>query len=181
MMHTPVAHYEQRYNVTSTGHVINLANNTPLTPIQNPNGYFKVGLANGDGSHKQVAIHRLVALHFIPNPYGYEQVNHKDGDKANNDAANLEWCDQAYNNEHAFRTGLRSGYMSADDKEKYLLRVLAGEQVADIAQQIGRRPETLHKMLRETAKRLGIHNMWQQQMKENRRNAAIRNLEKINS
>ena len=71
--------------------------------------------------------------------------------------------------------------MSADDKEHYLQRVLLGEQVNDIAFEISRRPETLHKMLRETAKRLGIHDQWQTVMKENRRNAAIRNLRKINN
>ena len=71
--------------------------------------------------------------------------------------------------------------MSANDKELHLKEVLQGVQVKDIAQRIGRRPETLHKMLRETAKRLGIHDQWETQMMENRRNAAIHNLEKINN
>ena len=71
--------------------------------------------------------------------------------------------------------------MSADDKEKYLADVLAGQSVPELAQSIGRAPETLSKMLRETAKRLGIHDQWVTAMKEARKNAAIRNLSKINN
>lgn len=37
-------------------------------------------------------IHRLVVEHFIPNPLGLEQVNHKDENKHNNHVDNLEWC-----------------------------------------------------------------------------------------
>ena len=176
----PLARYEKRYMIGRSGQILNLANNTFLTPIMNLNGYYKVGLANGDGTHQQALLHRLVALHFIPNPYEHPQVNHKDGDKSKNLVENLEWCSAAQNIEHAFQTGLRPGYMSADDKEAYLQEVLQGTQVNDLAARILRRPETLHKMLRDTAKRLGIHDQWEQVMKENRRNAAIRNLATIN-
>ena len=181
MKHIPIAYFENRYAITPTGLIKNLANNTYLTPIANPNGYLKVGLANGEGGHKQYAIHRLVALHFLPNPYGYNCINHIDGIKTNNNVANLEWCNYKQNNHHAFKTGLRPGYMSADEKEKHLFNVLKGVQVSSIATDIGRRPETLHKMLRETANRLGLADEWSRQMKENRKNAAIQNLKKINS
>lgn len=63
------------------------------------------------------------------------------------------------------------------DKEQYLAEVLSGTQVSVIAIRLGRRPETLHKMLRDTAKRLGIHDQWEAQMRENRKRVAIRNLE----
>lgn len=177
----PIARFENRYMILPHGAVLNLANNSLMTPSMNPNGYMKVALATGDGGHKQFLLHILVAKHFIPNPYDHPQVNHIDGDKTNNTVSNLEWVSAVENAQHALRTGLRPGYMSANDKELYLKEVLQGVQVKDIAQRIGRRPETLHKMLRETAKRLGIHDQWETQMMENRRNAAIRNLEKINN
>ena len=175
-MNYPIAHFENRYKITDEGKVLNLANNSYLSPIKNPNGYLKVGLADGNGSHKQLSIHTLVARHFIPNPYGYPHVNHKDGDKTNNHVNNLEWCSHQQNVNHALETGLRKGYMSADDKEKCLQQVIEGKQVKDLAVEISRRPETLHKMLRDTAVRVNKKDLWDAQMKENRANAAKRNL-----
>ena len=177
----PLARFENRYMISEAGFILNLANNQALQPTTNPNGYSKVGLACGDGTHKQALLHILVAKHFIPNPYDYPQVNHKDGVKRNCHKDNLEWVSPRQNIEHAFRTGLRPGYMSADDKECYLQQVLSGLQVSDLAMSIGRRPETLHKMLRDTAKRLGIHDAWVGVMKANRRDAAIRNITAFNT
>lgn len=175
-----IAHFEQRYKITPCGHVLNLANNIYLTPIENPNGYLKVGLATGDGNHVQLLLHRLVAKHYIPNPYEYTEVNHINGIKTDNHVENLEWCCSKQNINHAFQHGLRPGYMSADDKEKYLAEVLTGVQVKDLALRIDRRPESLHKMLKETALRVGKKDVWDTTMKENRKNAAIRNLKQIN-
>lgn len=42
-------------------------------------------------------VHRLVALVFIPNPYNFPCVNHKDENKSNNHLDNLEWCNHSYN------------------------------------------------------------------------------------
>ena len=175
----PLAHYEQRYLIHPSGNIWNLANNSLLTPIENPNGYFKVGLANGDGTHTQKLLHILAAKHFIPNPYDHPTVNHKNGVKSDCDVENLEWASHTGQADHALRTGLRPGYMSADDKDAYLSRVLAGEQVSDIAAAINRRPETLHKMLRDRAKALNQHHIWEAKMKENRRAASIKNLATI--
>lgn len=67
-----------------------------LIPRLGSQGYLYVGLCK-NGRVYTKKIHRLVAENFIPNPYGYSVVNHRDEDRANNDVNNLEWCTTAYN------------------------------------------------------------------------------------
>lgn len=68
-------------------------------------GYVRVDLCR-DRKHERFSVHRLVALHFIPNPGMLDQVNHIDGDKTNNCVENLEWCTQVENAAHAVKAGL---------------------------------------------------------------------------
>jgi YD repeat-containing protein len=62
----------------------------------NGEGYLKVELWNEKGK-TQFAVHKLVALVFIPNPDNLPEVNHKDENKENNCVDNLEWCTKSYN------------------------------------------------------------------------------------
>lgn len=59
-------------------------------------GYLEVNLCK-NGKHSNYKIHRLVALLFINNTNNYDQVNHKDENKLNNNVNNLEWCNAKYN------------------------------------------------------------------------------------
>jgi len=70
-------------------------------------GYKFVGLGCGKrGKKKNIAIHRLVAQAFLDNPNNYKEVNHKDGNKANNNVNNLEYCSRSQNMLHAYKLGL---------------------------------------------------------------------------
>lgn len=53
-------------------------------------------------------VHRLVAEKYVPNPKSLPHVNHKDGNKRNNAAANLEWVTNIDNAYHAMGVGLHS-------------------------------------------------------------------------
>lgn len=71
-----------------------------IKPRYKKEGYTFVSIFDNDGMLHQVTIHRLVAIHFIPNPYDLPLVNHKDEIKDNNRVDNLEWCDYKYNNNY---------------------------------------------------------------------------------
>ena len=61
-------------------------------------GYRQVWLIDDFGNKELRYVHKLVAEHFVDNPNGFKNVNHKDENKENNSASNLEWCDVLYNN-----------------------------------------------------------------------------------
>lgn len=89
-----------RYDIQENGIIIDLKTLQERPQRDNGNGYFIVSLVNDDNIRKNYYVHRLVAQAFIPNPNNYPQVNHKDEDKTNNHASNLEWCTAAYNNSY---------------------------------------------------------------------------------
>lgn len=66
-------------------------------------GYRGVVLYRNGERHCK-AIHRLVAEAFIPNPYNWPCVNHKDENRTNNNANNLEWCTYEYNSNYGTAT-----------------------------------------------------------------------------
>lgn len=65
-------------------------------------GYYTVSI-----DCRNNLLHRIIASAFIPNPKKLPCVNHKDGNKLNNEVSNLEWCSYSQNNQHAFDTGLK--------------------------------------------------------------------------
>ena len=67
-------------------------------------GYYGVFLYDGVSSKRQ-NIHRLVAKEFLSPVSGKSKVNHKDTNKLNNRADNLEWCTQRENISHAIKRG----------------------------------------------------------------------------
>lgn len=70
-------------------------------------GYLQVYFSiNGKQINKLV--HRLVAETFIPNPNNMPEVNHKDGNRSNNNAINLEWCSKSYNQKYRNKFGISS-------------------------------------------------------------------------
>lgn len=73
-----------------------------LTPHVHPKGYMMINLSIGERS-VTYKMHRLVAMTFIDNPQGLPEVNHKDENKANNAADNLEWCTHKYNSNYGTR------------------------------------------------------------------------------
>lgn len=165
------------YTISDEGVVYSGKLDITLKPRKNSNGYLVVTL---DG--QQLLIHRLVALHFIPNPYGYPQVNHKDGNKENNKVTNLEWCSAEQNIQHALQNNLKKGFIHPDIKRKLLKQVLEGKTVLELSKDFPKtHPNTLNKMLRDQAKKDGLFEEWTLEAKRKRKLTAIKNLEKANA
>lgn len=89
-----VENYEEYYQISNYGRIRNKKQKRILKPSKS-GGYYHISLRYGN--KKEFLIHRLVAEAFIPNPYNYKYVNHKDENKFNNFVENLEWCTAKYN------------------------------------------------------------------------------------
>lgn len=91
------------YLVNADGDVISMKHKEPilLSPFLR-HGYERVTLWE-NGKKFNMSVHRLVATAFIDNPNGYDEVNHKDEDKTNNNVNNLEWCSHKYNMNYGTR------------------------------------------------------------------------------
>lgn len=71
-----------------------------IKPFTMQNGYLRINLLDAP-RRSHFFVHRLVAEAFVPNPTGRPLVNHKDGNKGNPRADNLEWVTQEENQLHA--------------------------------------------------------------------------------
>lgn len=116
--------YEGLYEVSNMGRVRSLdrivrasgvskrrAFGRVLRPYVNKLKYQFVALSK-EGKSKSLLVHRIVASVFIPNPNGYNIINHKDENPSNNCVDNLEWCTQMYNVHYG--TGMERGNAKYD-------------------------------------------------------------------
>lgn len=92
--------WEGRYQVSNLGRIRSIRVRI-LQPYQ-ARGYLIASLREGDIQIRH-GVHRFVAEAFIPNPDNKEQVNHINGDRADNRVENLEWATCKENNLHRCR------------------------------------------------------------------------------
>lgn len=99
----PVVGYEGIYEVSDHGRVRNMRGEVRRVAITDW-GYEHLGLSKG-GVSKDWRVHRLVAMAFVPLIDGKTHVNHINGNKLDNRAANLEWVTKRENEAHANAIG----------------------------------------------------------------------------
>lgn len=89
------------YEVSCHGQVRRKNNHRIIKPSPNSEGYLLIRMRHG-GKTVTEFLHRLVAKAFIPNPNGYEIINHIDENRQNDNYSNLEWCDKSYNFKYSY-------------------------------------------------------------------------------
>jgi hypothetical protein len=99
-----IPHYEGLYQVSNLGRIWSVRKQRTLKPAKAPNGYMRINLYAPNQKRKTESVHRLVAMAFVDNPEAKPQVNHKNQDKEDNRAVNLEWATAKENINYGDRT-----------------------------------------------------------------------------
>ena len=103
--------FEGRYQISNLGNVKSLPRKDKFCKRDNEmilktfvcgSGYQEVILSKKRQRTPKL-IHRMVAEAFVPNPDGKREVNHKDGNKFNNEWTNLEWVTPSENINHSYK------------------------------------------------------------------------------
>ena len=120
-------------------------------------GYHEV-LLSENGKQKNCLVHRLILSTFAPDNSGNRNyVNHKNGNKLDNNLDNLEWCTKSENTIHSYRTGLQKyatnphgtfRVLTADDEARIKELHNAGLIDREIAAEIGCSREIVGRKIR---------------------------------
>lgn len=102
------------YFVSNLGNVKSVRTGLPVKPyLSTRSGYYYMRFykRGGGATGTDFLLSRLVAKLWLQNPEAKKEINHKDGNKANNAVDNLEWCDRKENIDHARSNRLLKGNM----------------------------------------------------------------------
>ena len=145
--------FEGHYQISPMGNVRSIARTIKggrgeirlsggiMRPTNNGNGYL-IARFRMSGVQINKYVHRLVALHYVPNPDNKPNVNHLDCNRMNNEATNLEWCTQQENVAYCKKLNRlhppkgekqRSAKLKETDIPKIRERLLKGETYRNIA------------------------------------------------
>ena len=123
--------FNGKYQASNFGNIINCLTNKKLKLSVDKDGYYSVYL-----SGKHYRAHRIIAKTFLGD-FPELQINHKDGNKQNNNIKNLEWCTCQQNNLHRCRV---LGYKGTPHHCKKVLCIETGkiyESISEACRQVG--------------------------------------------
>ena len=122
----PINGYEGLYSISNFGRVLShhWGKSRILKQRVSPRGYSQVNLTK-NSKLTTFRVHGLVAKHFLRNPNGLTEINHKDENKSNNRADNLEWCTRSHNVNYGTRIsrqrlGVIKGVVQYDRKGDFV-------------------------------------------------------------
>lgn len=133
-----------RFLISNTGKLYSKISNKILKTQINKEGYEIVCVSLGSRNNKKILrMHVAVAYMFVD---GYRDdfvVNHKDGNKLNNNFNNLEWVTRKENMRHAVDTGLlkefqKSPVKQIDPQTNKIIKIF--ESIADAHKYLNKPP-----------------------------------------
>ena len=94
--------FDDRYKCDENGIVSKTKNDKKMSPFITRDSYVEYVLTTPFKTKKHIQAQRIVAGLFIPLVEGKTYVNHKDGNRQNNNVNNLEWVTAQENIRHSF-------------------------------------------------------------------------------
>lgn len=150
-----ICEINENYSVNRSGEVFSNISGKKLKTQTDSNGYLSV---NTYRPYRRILVHRLVATAFVKEVSGKKCVNHKNSNRSDNRAINLEWVSHSENSLHASKVGkLGKGSKHANSKldekkvREILLRLDSGEVQRRIAEDLGIAYSTITKIKQRNA------------------------------
>lgn len=94
------------YSISQEGVIIGDRYKRPIKPYVNNSGYLIVNVTTDTGKQTSTTVHRLVAMTYFDNKWGFSEVDHLDDNRLNNVAWNLKWVTHQSNLNKAHRQKL---------------------------------------------------------------------------
>lgn len=119
------------YHVYENGDIFNILTGKKINTFLSKQGYLRLSL---DG--KKYSVHKVVIESFKGN--SDLQVNHRDGNKLNNNLSNLEYVTASENLKHAYEIGIKKNKKSIPDSKikeifsLYFIENLSQKEIAKI-------------------------------------------------
>lgn len=151
-----ITYLGNEYRLSNQGKLLDKSSGELKKDFDNGKGYRVFAIWKNNVQHN-ILVHRLVAEHFLSNPYNLPEVNHKDEDKTNNCADNLEWCTKEYNQKYGTRLQrIKESNLYTSKNKKKVICVETGtvyRGVRDAARGLGKSTHTtIGKACRDNSK-----------------------------
>lgn len=132
------------FEISQQGSIRNILSKRIKGQYVGGTGYYMISVSKKNKS-KPYRVHRLLAETFIENTENKPEVNHKDGNKLNNELSNLEWVTHKENMSHAFRiglannTGIKNGMSKLNEAKVRKIKKMLADGISQykIAKKIG--------------------------------------------
>jgi hypothetical protein len=138
----------KEYEITPFGDVISKYGKEMKHQVCS-NGYHRICF-NINGKRYTTGVHRVVAYKYIDNPENLTDVNHRNGNKGENNRSNLEWVTRAENMRHAREVLKVKPHRKENKKFKdMVMLLLAKYKRDDVAEFVGVTPSRISAIKKE--------------------------------